>query len=52
MLQLLDTVKIPYRVLSEATMVEDLRWIGQTFMKQRIPVALVIKKGVVRGLHP
>ncbi len=52
MLPLLDTMKIPHRTLSEQTMTEDLRWVGQTFMKQRVPLGLVIKKGVVKGLHP
>ncbi|WHZ17697.1 MAG: Sulfopyruvate decarboxylase - alpha subunit [Nitrospira sp.] len=52
MLQLLDTMKIPHRTLSEQTMADDLRWVSQTFMKQRVPLALVIKKGVVKGLHP
>ena len=50
--QLLDTMKIPHRTLSEQTMTDDLKWLGETFMKQRIPVALIIKKGVVKGLHP
>ncbi|MCC2640838.1 MAG: comD [Nitrospira sp.] len=50
--QLLDTMKIPHRTLSEQTMMDDFRWVGQTFMKQRIPVALLIKKGIVKGLHP
>jgi len=26
--------------------------VAETFMKQRIPVALIITKGVVKGLHP
>lgn len=52
MLTLLDTMKIPHRILSEQTMTDDLRWVGQTFMKQRVPLALVIKKSIVRGLHP
>ena len=52
MLPLLDIMKIPHRVLSEQTMTDDLRWVGQTFMKQRVPLALVIKKSIVRGLHP
>jgi phosphonopyruvate decarboxylase len=39
-------------VLGEETMKNDLNWVGETFMKQRIPVALIIKKGVVKGLHP
>jgi hypothetical protein len=33
-------------------MIEDLKWVSQTFMNQRTPVALLIKKGVVRALHP
>jgi sulfopyruvate decarboxylase subunit alpha len=50
--QLLDTMKIPHRTLSEERMADDLKWVGETFMKQQIPVALIIKKGVVKGLHP
>ena len=45
-------MKIPHRILSEQTMTDDLRWVGQTFMKQRIPLALAIKKNIVKGLHP
>lgn len=52
MLQLLDTVRIPYRIFSEASAVEDFRWAAQTFMKERIPFALVLKKGIVKGLQP
>lgn len=50
--QFLDTMKIPHRTLTEKTAVEDFKWVADTFMKQRIPVALVITKGVVKGLHP
>lgn len=50
--QLLDTVKIPHRTLTEKTAIEDFRWVAQTFMQQQIPVALLITKGVVKGLHP
>ncbi len=50
--QLLDTMKIPHRTLSEQAVHDDLKWLGETFMKQRIPVALIIKKGVVKGLQP
>lgn len=50
--QLLDTMKIPHRTLSEEKLKDDLRWLADTFMNQRIPVALLIKKGVVKGLHP
>ncbi|HJR78005.1 MAG TPA: thiamine pyrophosphate-binding protein [Nitrospiraceae bacterium] len=50
--QLLDTIKIPHRTLSEQTMSDDLKWLAETFMKQHIPIALIIKKGVVKGLQP
>lgn len=52
MLQLLDAVRIPYRIFSQASAVGDFRWAAETFMKERIPFALVIKKGIVKGLHP
>ncbi len=52
MTQLLDTVRVPYRVLSEATKTDDLRWTAETFMKERIPLALILKKGVVRAIQP
>jgi sulfopyruvate decarboxylase subunit alpha len=52
MIQLLDTMRIPHRIFSEETAVEDLQWVAQTFMKDRIPVALLLKKGIVKGLHP
>ena len=50
--QFLDTMKIPHRTLSEQTAIDDLKWLAETFMQQRVPVALLITKGVVRGLHP
>ncbi len=52
MTQLLDSVRIPHRTLSERTVLEDLRWMAEIFMKQRIPVALLLKKGVLRGIQP
>jgi sulfopyruvate decarboxylase alpha subunit len=52
MTMLLDTVKIPYRTLSVETMVEDLQWTAKTFMEQRIPVALLLKKGIVKTVQP
>ncbi len=48
----LDLMKIPHRTLTKKTAVEDLKWLAETFMKQRVPVALLITKGVVKGLHP
>ena len=52
MTQLLDMVRIPHRTLSEQTAVDDLKWVAQAFMKERIPIALLLKHGVVRGLQP
>lgn len=52
MTQLLDTVRIPHRTFSEATAVEDFRWAAQTFMKERVPFALLLKKGIVKGIQP
>jgi sulfopyruvate decarboxylase subunit alpha len=52
MTQLLDAVRIPHRTLSEQTAGDDLKWTAETFMKQRIPLALLLKKGVVRGIQP
>lgn len=52
MTQLLDTVRIPHRTLSLETMVDDLKWTAQTFMTQRIPVALLLKKGIVKTIQP
>src|SRR6185295_2284100 len=34
MTQLLETMRIPYRIFSEASAVEDFRWAAQTFMKE------------------
>ena len=52
MLQLLDTVRIPHRILTEKTAVEDVRWVIDTSTTMQIPVVLLLAKGVVRGLHP
>jgi sulfopyruvate decarboxylase subunit alpha len=52
MIQLLDTMRIPHRTFTEDTAVQDLQWVAQSFMKDRIPVALLLKKGIVKGLHP
>lgn len=50
--QLLDTIRIPHRTISEQTLVDDLKWTAQTFMSQRIPVALLLKKGIVKSIQP
>ena len=50
--QLLDTVRIPHRTFSEESAVQDLQWVAQTFMKDRLPLALLLKKGIVKGLQP
>ena len=52
MTTLLDTVRIPHRTLAVETITEDLQWIAKTFMEQRIPVALLLKKGIVKTVQP
>jgi len=52
MTQLLDTLRIPHRTLSPETMTKDLQWTAQTFMEQRVPVALLLKKSVVKTVQP
>ena len=52
MTKLLDTIKIPHRTLAAESIVEDLQWTAKTFMEQRIPVALLLKKGVVKTVQP
>lgn len=47
MTKLLDLVRIPHRTLRAETVREDVGWAGQAFMSQRIPVALLVTKGVV-----
>ena len=50
--QLLDTLRIPHRTISTDTMGDDLKWTAQTFMEQRIPLALLLKKGIVKTVQP
>jgi len=50
--QLLDTVRIPYRALTEKTAVEDIRWVAETARKRQIPAVLILTKGVVKGWQP
>ncbi len=52
MTTLLDTIKIPHRTLTAESIVDDLQWTAKTFMEQRIPVALLLKKGVVKTMQP
>ena len=52
MTQLLDMVRIPHRTLASETLVEDLQWTAKTFMEQRIPVGLLLKKGVIKTIQP
>jgi hypothetical protein len=44
--KLLDLVRIPHRTVRAETVREDVGWAGQVFMSQRIPVALLVPKGV------
>ncbi|MFO0774639.1 MAG: thiamine pyrophosphate-binding protein [Nitrospiraceae bacterium] len=48
----LDQLGLPHRTLSVAGFVQDLRWAAETFMRQRVPVVLLLPKGVVKGLQP
>lgn len=43
----LDLVRIPHRTLKPETVREDLGWAAGMFMSQRIPVALLVTKGVL-----
>ena len=52
MTQLLDAVRIPHRTFTEQSAVDDFKWTAQTFMKMHVPVALLLKKGVVKGIQP
>ncbi len=47
MTRMLDLVRIPHRTLGAESAREDIGWAAQVFMKQRIPVALLIKKGIL-----
>jgi sulfopyruvate decarboxylase alpha subunit len=47
MTQELDLVRIPHRTLKPETVREDLGWAARMFMSQRIPVALLVTKGVL-----
>lgn len=47
MTHLLDLVRIPHRTLAAETVREDVGWAAQVFMKQRVPAALLIKKGLL-----
>lgn len=49
---ILEAIRIPYRVIAEPTIMDDLQWTAQTFMSQRIPVALLLKKGIIKGVQP
>src|SRR6266849_2939627 len=47
MTKLLDLVRIPHRTVRAEAVREDVGWAGQVFMSQRIPVALLVPKGVL-----
>lgn len=50
--QLMEIIRIDHRTLSRDTMADDLRWARQTVTEQRLPVALFVKKGVVKTIQP
>jgi hypothetical protein len=43
----LELVRIPHRTVRAETVREDVGWAAQACMTQRIPVALLITKGVL-----
>ncbi len=43
----LELVGIPHRTLTVGTIKEDIAWAGAVFDKQRIPVALLVTKGIL-----
>jgi sulfopyruvate decarboxylase alpha subunit len=47
--QLLDTVKIPYRIPTAESLGRDLEFLSSEMERQRIPVALLIRKGIFGG---
>jgi sulfopyruvate decarboxylase subunit alpha len=52
MTNVLDTLKIPHRTVEADSIPNDLQWVARTFMEQRIPVALLLKKGIVKTVQP
>ncbi len=50
--QLMEMIRIAHRTPSPETMADDLRWAMRTMMEQRVPVALFLKKGVVKTIQP
>lgn len=52
MTELLDTIKVPHRTVEAGSMESDFHWVAKTVMDQRIPVALLLKKGIVKTVQP
>ncbi len=50
--QLMETIRIAHRTLSPETMADDLQWAMRTLTEERVPVALFLKKGVVKTIQP
>ena len=45
--RLLETVRIPYRIVGEATYVEDCAVMARVCREERLPAALLIRRGMV-----
>lgn len=43
---LLDTIKIPYRIASSETLQEDLKFLSDYMARERMPAALLARKGL------
>jgi sulfopyruvate decarboxylase alpha subunit len=45
---LLETLGIPYRILEAETLKEAVDWARETMKKERVPVALLLRKGIIQ----
>jgi len=45
--KILETIGIPYRVFSSERAEEDVEWAAKTMHQEKIPAALMIKKGIL-----
>jgi sulfopyruvate decarboxylase alpha subunit len=45
---LLETLGIPYRILEAETLTEAVQWARATMEKERVPVSLLLRKGIIQ----
>ena len=46
--KILETVGIPYRILSSESLSEDMAWAAKVLENEKIPVAFMLKKGILQ----